>query len=67
MESFSSSMKTEMLSRKVYRTREDACADVFEYVERFYSEKTLEAKLPQPCAVRELKGLTQPSGKPSSL
>jgi putative transposase len=37
MESFFSSMKAERLSRNVYRTREDARADVFEYIERFYN------------------------------
>ena len=37
MESFFSSLKTERLSRKVYRTREDARADVFDYIERFYN------------------------------
>jgi putative transposase len=34
MESVFSSMKTERLSRKVYRTREQASADVFDYIER---------------------------------
>jgi putative transposase len=37
MESFFSSMKTERLSRKVYRTREEARSDVFDYIERFYN------------------------------
>ena len=37
MESFFSSMKTERLSRKVYRTREAARSDVFDYIERFYN------------------------------
>jgi transposase InsO family protein len=30
-------LKTERLSRKVYRTREDARAVVFDYIERFYN------------------------------
>lgn len=34
MESFFSSMKTERISRKTYRTREQARADVFDYIER---------------------------------
>jgi putative transposase len=37
MESFFSSLKTERTARKVYRTREQARADVFDYVERFYN------------------------------
>jgi putative transposase len=35
MESFFSSLKTERTARKVYRTREQARADVFDYIERF--------------------------------
>lgn len=34
MESFFSSLKTERVHRKIYRTRNDARADVFDYVER---------------------------------
>lgn len=37
MESFFSSMKTERTARKVYRTRDAARADVFDYIERFYN------------------------------
>lgn len=37
MESFFSSMKTQRISRKTYRTREQARADVFDYIERFYN------------------------------
>jgi putative transposase len=39
MESFFSSLKTERTARKVYRTRDDARADVFDYIERFYNPK----------------------------
>jgi putative transposase len=39
MESFFSSMKTEPTARKVYRTRDDARADVFDYIERFYNPR----------------------------
>jgi len=39
MESFFSSLKTERLSRKTYRTRNEARADVFDYIERFYNPK----------------------------
>lgn len=37
MESCFSSLKTERTSRKVYRTRTQARADVFDYIERFYN------------------------------
>ena len=39
MESFFSSLKTERTARKTYRTRNDAKADVFDYIERFYNPK----------------------------
>jgi putative transposase len=37
MESFFSSLKTERICRKAYRTRDAARADVFDYIERFYN------------------------------
>jgi len=37
MESFFSSLKTERTTRKVFRTREQARAEVFDYIERFYN------------------------------
>ena len=37
MESFFSSLKTERIARKVYRTRDQARADVCDYIERFYN------------------------------
>jgi hypothetical protein len=37
MESFFSSLKTERTERKIYRTRNEARADVFDYIERFYN------------------------------
>ncbi|MGO7565211.1 IS3 family transposase, partial [Rhizobium johnstonii] len=39
MESFFSSLKTERTARNVYRTRNDARSDVFDYIERFYNPK----------------------------
>jgi len=39
MESFFSSMKTERVARKTYRSRDEAKADVFDYIERFYNTK----------------------------
>ena len=37
MESFFSSLKTERMARKVFRNREQARAEVFDYIERFYN------------------------------
>jgi putative transposase len=37
MESFFSSLKTERIGEKVYRTRDAARSDVFDYIERFYN------------------------------
>ena len=39
MESFFSSLKTERTARKTYRTRAEAKADVFDYIECFYNPK----------------------------
>jgi len=39
MESFFSSLKMERVARKVYRTRSQARADVFDYIEVFYNPK----------------------------
>ncbi len=38
-ESFSSSLKTERTARKVYRSMDEAKADVFDYIERVYNPK----------------------------
>ena len=37
MESFFSSLKTERIGSKLYRSRDEARADVFDYIERFYN------------------------------
>ena len=37
MESFFSSLKIERIRGRIYRTRDDARADVFDYIERFYN------------------------------
>ena len=39
MESFFSTLKTERTARKVYRGRDEARADVFDYIERFYNPR----------------------------
>ncbi len=36
-ESFFATLKVERVKRKVYRTRDQARADVFDYIERFYN------------------------------
>ena len=45
MESFFSSLKTERTARKVFRTRDEARADVFDYIERFYNPRRRHSKL----------------------
>ena len=45
MESFFSSLKTERIARKMYRTRDEARADVFDYIERFYNLKRRHSKI----------------------
>ena len=45
MESFFSSLKTERRARKVYRARDAARADVFDYIERFYNPRRRHSKL----------------------
>ena len=39
MESFFSTLKTERTARKVYLSRNQARADVFDFIERFYNAK----------------------------
>lgn len=39
MESFFSTLKIERTNRKIYATRDEARADVFDYIERFYNAK----------------------------
>jgi putative transposase len=39
MESFFSSLKTERVGRSQYATRDQARADVFDYMERFYNPR----------------------------
>jgi putative transposase len=39
MQNFFSSLKAERIARKMYRTRDTAKVDVFDYIERFYNPK----------------------------
>ena len=43
-ESFFASLKTERIRRKVYKTRQEARQDVFDYIELFYNPKRRHAK-----------------------
>src|SRR5437016_10266437 len=45
MESFFSSLKIERVNRRSYRTRDEARADVFDYIERFYNPKRRHSKI----------------------
>ena len=45
MEIFFSSLKTERTARTVYRTRDEARADVFDYIERFYNRQRAHSAL----------------------
>jgi putative transposase len=44
VERFFNLLKCERLSRKVYRTRDEARADVFDYIEVFYNPKRKHAR-----------------------
>ena len=53
IESFFSSLKTERTARRMYRTRDEARADVLDYIERFYNPKqALYDRASNPNAVR---------------
>lgn len=45
MASFFSSLKTERTARKICRTRDKARAEVFDYIERFYTPRRRDPKL----------------------
>ena len=51
MESFFSSLKTERIGRKVYRTRDAARVDVFDYIERFYNAVRRHSTIAYPSPV----------------
>lgn len=59
MESFFSSLKTERTARKTYRTRDEARADVFDYIERFYNPRRRHSTLGylSPIAFEEQEAL----------
>jgi transposase InsO family protein len=47
MESFFSTLKEERVNRTRYRTRDEARADVFDYIERFYNPRRRHSTLGQ--------------------
>jgi putative transposase len=47
MESFFSTLKTERVHRRHYRTRDEARADIFDYIERFYNLRRRHSTLGQ--------------------
>jgi putative transposase len=57
MESFFSSLKTERTSRRRYVSRDEARADVFDYIERFYNPRRRHSKLGYVSPVDYEKGL----------
>jgi putative transposase len=57
MESFFSSLKTERTSRRRYASRDQARADVFDYIERFYNPRRRHSKLGYVSPVEYEKGL----------
>jgi putative transposase len=54
MESFFASLKTERTAHKTYRTRDEAKADVFDYIECFYNAKRRHSTIGyrSPCGSR---------------
>jgi putative transposase len=52
MESFLSSLKTERSERETYPTRNEARADVFDYIERFYNATRRHSTIGYLCGYR---------------
>ena len=59
-ESFFSSLKKERIRKKVYRTRDRARADVFDYIEVFYNRRRRHSHVGgvSPMAFEEAAGMT---------
>ena len=62
MESYFSSLKTERTANKIYRTRDEARADVFGYIERFYNTTRRHSTVGRlsPVEFERKVGLAQP-------
>lgn len=58
MESFFSSLKVERVNRRQYRTRAEAKADVFDYIELFYNPRRRHSRLQylRPAAFEDAAG-----------
>jgi putative transposase len=69
MESFFSSLKTERTARKIYRSSDEAKADVFDYIERFYNPKrrALDDRLYESYGVREAGGISLGGCQPNRV
>ncbi len=69
MESFFSSLKTERTARKVFRTREQARAEVFDYIERFYNPTRRHSTLGyiSPIAFEKARGWCPPNRQQPTL
>ena len=74
MEGFFSSLKTERTARKTYRTRDEAKANAFDYIECFYNPKTptFDNRISELHEVREAGRIirrpsTEPDGRPTGL
>lgn len=74
MECFFSSPKTQRKARKAYRTSDEARADVFDYIERFYNPRRRHSKLSylspmefEACAMLALPTVHETGSRLSSL
>lgn len=59
MESFFSSLKTERTARKVYRSREQARSDVFDYIECFYNPRRRHSTIGFPAPFHDRHAVCQ--------
>ena len=64
MESFFSSLKTERIGRTPYPSRDEARADVFDYIERFYNPIRRHSTIGYPSPLVRTKGRTSLTAYP---
>lgn len=69
MESFFSSLKTERTARKIYRSRNEAKADIFDYIKRFYNLKRRHSTIGyiSPYEVRAAGGISLSGCQPNRV
>ena len=65
-ESFFHSLKTELVHLKRYRTREEARASVFEWIEVFYNRRRLHSALGYQSPLAYEEGLRGPAPEPAA-